>query len=71
MEKAVAVALAEAKTAGVAGKRITPWLLSRIAEITEGHSLAANTALIAANAGAGGEVAVAYAALTARAGGTR
>ncbi len=71
MEKAVGVALAEAKAAGVAGKRLTPWLLSRIAEITEGLSLAANTALIAANAGAGGEIAVAYAALAEGAGGNR
>ncbi|MBE0532154.1 MAG: pseudouridine-5'-phosphate glycosidase [Rhodospirillales bacterium] len=71
MEKAVAVALAEAEAVGVAGKRLTPWLLSRVAEITDGHSLAANTALIAANAGAGGEVAVAYAALAAGAGGSR
>jgi len=71
MERAVGVALAEAEAAGIAGKRLTPWLLSRIADITEGLSLAANTALIAANAGAGGEMAVAYAALTARAGGNR
>lgn len=71
MEKAVAVALAEAKAAGITGKRLTPWLLSRIADITEGLSLAANTALIAANAKAGGEIAVAYAALTAGAGGNR
>ncbi len=68
MEKAVKVALAEAEAAGVSGKRLTPWLLSRIADITEGRSLAANTALIAANAGVGGEVAVAYAALAAGAG---
>jgi pseudouridine-5'-phosphate glycosidase len=71
MERAVGVALAEAEAAGIAGKRLTPWLLSRIADITEGRSLAANTALITANARAGGEMAVAYAALTARAGGKR
>ena len=71
MEKAVTVALAEAKAAGVSGKRLTPWLLSRIAGITEGRSLAANTALIAANAGAGGAMAAAYAALAAGAGGSR
>lgn len=64
MEKAVKVALGEAEAAGISGKRLTPWLLSRIAEITEGLSLAANTALIAANAGAGGEIAAAHAALT-------
>ncbi|WP_316980036.1 pseudouridine-5'-phosphate glycosidase [Shumkonia mesophila] len=71
MEKAVTVALAEAKAAGVSGKRLTPWLLSRIAGITEGRSLAANTALIAANARAGGAMAAAYAALAAGAGGSR
>jgi len=71
MEAAVAAALAEAEAAGVAGKRLTPWLLARVAEITEGRSLAANTALIVANARAGGELAVAYARVTAGTGGGR
>jgi pseudouridine-5'-phosphate glycosidase len=71
MERAVALALAEAKAAGVAGKRITPWLLSRIVDITGRRSLAANTALIPANAGVGGELAIAYAAIAGRAEGAR
>lgn len=60
VEAAVTRALDEATRTGISGKRVTPWLLSRIAEITAGRSLTANTALIAANARAGGELAVAY-----------
>ena len=43
-------ALAEAEAAGIAAKAVTPFLLSRIFDLTAGRSLAANTALVLANA---------------------
>ena len=39
-------AIADAEAAGVHGPRLTPWLLARIAELTDGASVRANTALI-------------------------
>ena len=41
---------AEADTAGITGKDVTPFLLQRIFELTEGRSLAANIALVCNNA---------------------
>ena len=61
MEAALAVALAEARARGVAGKAVTPFLLDRLREATGGRSLAANTALIVANAALAGAVAAALA----------
>jgi pseudouridine-5'-phosphate glycosidase len=43
-------ALAEAAAAGVAGKAVTPYLLARIGAATGGRALAANVALVRANA---------------------
>jgi pseudouridylate synthase len=43
---AIGRAVAEAETTGIVGPALTPWLLARIAEITEGRSVRANTALI-------------------------
>ncbi len=57
MEAAVAAALARAEERGIAGKAITPFLLDAIRESTSGRSLAANKALIVANARLAGEVA--------------
>lgn len=54
-------ALAEEKKAGVKGKDSTPFLLSKIVELTEGRSLEANIALVYNNAKVGAEIAVAYA----------
>jgi pseudouridylate synthase len=54
------MALAEAKQRGVAGKDVTPFLLKRIVEITEGRSLKANIALVMNNARVAAEIAVAY-----------
>ena len=48
----------EADEAGVHGPALTPWLLARIAEITDGASIRANTALIVNNARVAGEIAV-------------
>ncbi|MBX9579745.1 MAG: pseudouridine-5'-phosphate glycosidase [Gemmataceae bacterium] len=52
-------ALADAAREGVAGPRVTPFLLARLAELTGGRTLAANRELIVGNARLGGEVAVA------------
>jgi pseudouridylate synthase len=46
----IAEALAEAEAAGIAAKAVTPFLLRRIFELTEGRSLAANIALVLNNA---------------------
>lgn len=43
-------ALAEAAAQGIAAKAVTPFLLNRIFELTEGQSLAANIALVLHNA---------------------
>ena len=47
-------AIADADAARIAGPALTPWLLSRIAELTFGASVRANTALIVNNARVGG-----------------
>ena len=54
-------ALAEAKQQGVAGKAVTPFLLSRIKALTGGRSLATNIALVKHNAEVGARLAVALA----------
>lgn len=50
MERAISQALSDAAVAGVRGKAVTPYLLSRVAELTQGESLAANLALLENNA---------------------
>jgi pseudouridine-5'-phosphate glycosidase len=54
---AIEQAIHEADAAGVAGPALTPWLLARIAEITDGASLRANTALIINDARVAGQLA--------------
>ncbi len=61
-DRAVEVAVAEAERRGIAGAALTPFLLSRIADITNGRSLRANRALLENNAGVAAEIAVALAA---------
>jgi pseudouridine-5'-phosphate glycosidase len=56
---AVDRAIAEAAKEGVAGPALTPWLLARIAAITNGASVRANTALIVNDARIAGQLAVA------------
>jgi pseudouridylate synthase len=58
----IARALDDAKLAGVAGKRLTPFLLARLADVTAGRSIRANRALAINNARLGAELAVAIAA---------
>jgi len=48
--------------AGVAGKRLTPFLLARLADVTAGRSIRANRALALNNARVAAEIAVAIAA---------
>jgi pseudouridine-5'-phosphate glycosidase len=50
-------AIADAEAAGIHGPDLTPWLLARIAEITAGRSVRANTALIVNNARVAGRLA--------------
>jgi pseudouridine-5'-phosphate glycosidase len=58
---AIATALAEATAAGITGKRLTPHLLARLAEVTGGASIRANRALALHNAEVASELAVALA----------
>ncbi|MBA4064590.1 MAG: pseudouridine-5-phosphate glycosidase [Isosphaera sp.] len=58
----LAAAEADARSAGVTGAKLTPFLLARLAELSGGRTLAANRALIVANARLAAEVAVALAA---------
>lgn len=60
-QAAVERAVADADRAGIRGPELTPWLLARIATLTGGASVAANTALIEHNARVAGELAVALA----------
>lgn len=60
---AIERATAEADGARVSGPALTPWLLARVAELTDGASVRANTALIVNDARVGGELSVALAAL--------
>ena len=56
-------AIGEAARDGIAGKDVTPYLLRRINELTEGRSLSTNLALVRNNARVGAQIAVAYAKL--------
>jgi pseudouridine-5'-phosphate glycosidase len=56
---AIATSLAEATAASIIGKRLTPFLLARLAEVTGGASIRANRALVLHNAAVATELAVA------------
>ena len=56
---AIAQALADAEAEWIVGPAVTPWLLARIAEITDGRSVSANTALIVNNARVAAQLAAA------------
>lgn len=53
----IETALAEAEAAGIAAKSVTPFLLQRIFELTEGRSLKSNIALVLNNARLGAAIA--------------
>ncbi|MSU51132.1 MAG: pseudouridine-5'-phosphate glycosidase [Opitutus sp.] len=61
VEFAIQQATSEAAAQGVQGKRVTPFLLKRVAELTGGESQRANTALLINNARIAGQIAVALA----------
>jgi pseudouridine-5'-phosphate glycosidase len=63
IERAIAAATTEAQQGGISGKQLTPWLLSRLEQLTEGRSVQANVALIVNNARLGAEIAVALSRL--------
>jgi len=59
MDQTITQAISECDDAGVAGKEVTPWLLSRIVELTDGRSLTTNQRLILNNAAVAAQLAVA------------
>jgi len=60
IDTVIAQALAEADQQGIRGKDVTPYLLARIVELTDGASLTANIALVRANARLGAAIAKEY-----------
>ncbi len=64
VDAAIDQAIAEAEDQAIGGKEVTPFLLTRVAEITGGRSLNANIALVEHNARQGARIAAALAALT-------
>ncbi|RNF38415.1 pseudouridine-5'-phosphate glycosidase [Planococcus salinus] len=59
-------AMTEAKENGISGKQVTPFLLGKVKELTEGASLVANIELVKHNAKVGAQLAVAYNQLSAQ-----
>ena len=57
MDVVIKQALKECEEQGIRGKRITPFLLSRVKDLTEGHSLEANIKLVLNNAEVGSKIA--------------
>ena len=62
IEVRISEAIAQAEKEGVSRKALTPYLLQRIFELTEGKSLVANIALVKNNAAVAAKIAVALAA---------
>lgn len=60
IDQAISKAILEAHEKKIEGKNITPFLLSRIAELTGGESLEANIHLVINNAKVGSEIAKEY-----------
>ncbi|MEM5500759.1 pseudouridine-5'-phosphate glycosidase [Ahrensia kielensis] len=63
MATIITVAQNEADQKNVSGKAVTPWLLSRIVEISGGKSLETNIALVKNNADLAAKIAVAFSKL--------
>lgn len=63
IDRWIAKALAEADQHGIKGKEVTPFLLSRLAELSDGRSIRANRALVEDNARAAARIAVEFAGL--------
>ena len=64
IEGMIDIATKEADEAGIHGAAATPWLLRRMVEISEGKTLAANTALLANNGKTAAQIAVALAEMS-------
>ncbi len=62
-DAAIAQAIIESEAAGIHGPASTPWVLDRVAQLTNGASIRANLALIEHNAAVAAEVAVALGAV--------
>ena len=60
INQAIETAILEAKKLNIQGKEITPFLLSKIEELTHGKSLAANIQLVLNNAKLAAQLAVEY-----------
>ena len=60
---AIEEALILANKEGISGKGITPFLLEHVSEVTGGHSLSANVALVENNARLGAQIAFAFSKL--------
>ena len=56
----IETALDEANANNIAGKDVTPFMLGKVKELTEGKSLDANIALVKNNAVIGAQIAVAF-----------
>jgi len=54
---AIEIALSDAASSGIAAKDVTPFLLQRVFELTDGRSLTANIALVLNNARLGAKIA--------------
>ncbi|KAF9453866.1 indigoidine synthase A-like protein [Macrolepiota fuliginosa MF-IS2] len=65
IQKLVEQAIAESEANGMSkrGKEVTPWLLSRVLELTKGESLGSNVALLRNTASIGSQIAIQYAKL--------
>jgi pseudouridine-5'-phosphate glycosidase len=63
VDAAVAQAEADAEAAGIHGPASTPFVLGRVAEITEGRSVRANLEIIRRDAAVAGQIAIALAAI--------
>ena len=62
LEEMIVTALQDAAAQSVAGKPVTPFLLDRLAKLSNGRTLEANIALLENNAGLAAEMAVAWSA---------
>lgn len=63
IEEAIQRALTESREKGITGREVTPFVLKRVSELTQGKSLEANMALIRNNAAVGSGIARALATL--------
>ncbi|XP_042268240.1 pseudouridine-5'-phosphate glycosidase isoform X3 [Thunnus maccoyii] len=59
IEQAIQTAVTEASAKGITGRDVTPFILQKVNELTEGKSLQANIALIRNNAKVGSQIACA------------